>query len=59
MNFQEFFDKAYLGILKQGVQSVVNRKCSYITKEGNRCAIEILLKSSSKQINSYPILGSK
>ncbi len=60
MNKQEIFDKAYIGIIKQGKPSMTPLgTCKYETKDGSRCAVGMLIDEAElrKSMDSFEPSG--
>lgn len=52
---QNAFNKAYLGLLKQGKPSVAENGCAYISPGGCRCAVGFLLPDDWTFQESMPL----
>jgi hypothetical protein len=60
MNKQEIFDKAYIGIIKQGKPSMsASGQCKYEAKDGCRCAVGMLIDDASlrKSMDAFESSG--
>ena len=56
MNKQEIFNKAYIGIIKQGKPSMTHSgTCKYEAKDGSRCAVGMLIDEAElrKTMDSF------